>query len=147
MSNYDKQLSSVSADQYGFTLMELMIIVAIVGILATVAVPIYNNQVIKSKRVDTMSEMQNIASTIESRKLAQGSYSNALLTNLGGNFPREGAALYTIGITPNPLTAEWTITAETIDNQRMDGDGDLTLNYLGVKCRANTCSTGDDWND
>lgn len=137
----------VSKDQRGFTLIEMMIVVAIIGILAAIAYPSYQSYVIKTKRADMMTEMQNIASTIESRKLAQGSYSNALLTNLGGNFPREGAALYTIGITPNPLTAEWTITAETIDNQRMDGDGDLTLNYLGVKCRANTCSTGDDWND
>ncbi|MCG3857860.1 type IV pilin protein [Psychrobacter sp. Ps2] len=136
--------------QRGFTLIELMIVVAIIGVLAAIAYPSYQSYVIKTKRADMMSEMQNIASIIESRKLAQGSYSNDLLTNLGGNFPRQGTALYTISFTPNPLTSQWTVTATPITGTQMANDGRMTLNYVGVKCRViktvNTCGTDGEWN-
>lgn len=132
-------------DQAGFTLIEIMIVVAIIGVLAAIAYPSYQQYVIKTKRADMMSEMHNIATTIESRKLAQGSYSNSLLTGLGGNYPTQGQALYTITFIPNPLTRQWTITAAPIAGTRMAGDGSLTLNHQGIKCRANTCGTGEEW--
>nr|WP_299037437.1 type IV pilin protein [uncultured Psychrobacter sp.] len=129
----------------GFTLIELLIVVAIIGILAAIAYPSYQGYIERGHRADTMSELQNIANTIESRKIEQGRYSNDLLTGLGGSFPSQGTALYTISFDPNPLTSEWTITAETIDDERMDGDGDLSFDYRGVKCRGSDCGKGDEW--
>ena len=129
----------------GFTLMELMVVVAIIGILAAIAYPSYQQYVIKTKRVDMMTEMQNIGSQIESRKLAQGKYSNTLTAGLGGSYPIQGA-LYTVTFTPNPLTEKWTITATPMAGQQMVSDGVLTLNHQGVKCRATTCGIGKEWN-
>ena len=131
--------------QHGFTLIEMMIVIAIIGVLAAIAYPSYQGYVERTNRTDMMSEMHNIATTIESRKLAQGSYSNRLLTGLGGNYPTQGQVLYAVTFTPNPLTRQWTITAAPITGTRMAGDGSLTLNYQGIKCRANTCGTGDEW--
>jgi len=146
MNKYCKQSLSASTSQSGFTLVEIMIVVAIIGILAAIAYPNYQRYVIKTKRTDMMSEMYNIASEIQSRKLAQGAYSNALITGLGGNYPKQGTALYTVSITPNPLTAKWVITATPKTGTQMSTDGNLTLNYQGIKCKVTTCSTGDDWN-
>lgn len=140
-------ITNKSAKHQGFTLVEIMIVVAIIGVLAAIAFPSYQRYVIKTKRVDMMSEMQNIAAEIQSRKLVQGSYSNDLITGLGGNFPRQGPALYTISFTPNPLTSEWRIIATPNPNSQMASDGTLSLNYQNIKCRATVCGSDDNWND
>ncbi|MGO3000864.1 type IV pilin protein [Psychrobacter sp. AOP7-D2-23] len=133
--------------QRGFTLVEVMIVVAILGVLAAIAYPNYQRYVIKSKRTDMMSELHNVAAEIQSRKLVQGSYSNALVTGLGGDFPKQGDALYTISFTPNPLTSEWRIIATPKSGNQMSNDGTLSLNYQNNKCRGSVCGTADDWND
>ncbi len=144
----------MSKHAQGFTLIELMIVVAIIGILAAIAYPSYQSYVIKSKRADMMSEMHNIASEIESRKLAQGSYSTistAVMSDFNSkSYPAQGTALYTVTVTPDPLTSNWTITAAPVTGSRMAGDGNLTLNYEGIKCRIKgtdkKCGSGDQWN-
>ena len=135
-------------NQQGFTLIEIMIVVVIIGVLAAIALPSYQRYVIKTKRTDMMSEMQNIASQIESRKLAQGSYSN-ISANVKADFakayPTQGQALYDITIT-DPLVPKWTITAVPKPNEQMKSDGTLTLNHQSIKCRANVCGSADEWN-
>jgi len=128
----------------GFTLIELMIVVAIIGIISAIAYPSYQGYIEKGMRTDMMAEMQNIASTIESRKLAQGRYSNDLLTGLGGDYPAD-KALYEVTFSPNPLTSQWEISAKPKSGSRMMGDGTLTLNHQGLKCRDSTCDTGSEW--
>ena len=128
----------------GFTLIELMIVVAIIGIISAIAYPSYQGYIERGIRADTMTEMQNIATEIESRKLAQGRYSNDLLTGLGGDYPAD-KPLYEVTFSPNPLTSQWTITAEPINGTRMKSDGKLTLNYQGLKCRDSVCGTGSEW--
>lgn len=141
-------MQTARAKQSGFTLMEVMIVVAIIGVLAAIAYPSYQRYVISSKRADMMTEMHNIASEIESRKLAQGSYSAisaGVQSDFKGEYPTQGQALYDITITPDPLTSAWTITATPKTSTQMATDGTLTLNYLGVKCRKTNCGTGEEW--
>lgn len=149
--------SRVLSKQQGFTLIEIMIVVAIIGVLAAIAYPSYQRYVIKTKRTDMMSEMQNIASEIESRKLAQGSYSAisaGIKTDFATAYPRQGTQLYDVTINPNPLappnntlTSKWVITAIPKTNSQMSSDGTLTLNYQGIKCRGSVCGTGSEWNE
>ena len=152
-------MKSISENDKGFTLIEMMIVVAIIGILAAIAYPSYQSYVIKTKRTDMMSEMQNIASEIESRKLAQGSYkaiSRDIKADFATAYPRQGTQLYAVTIDPNPLTPpnntltnKWIITATPKANSQVISDGTLTLNYQGIKCRGTginkKCGTGDEW--
>ncbi|MFT5120052.1 MAG: type IV pilus assembly protein PilE [Psychrobacter glaciei] len=151
MSISSKILKPSSIQQRGFTLIEMMIVIAIIGILAAIAYPSYQQYVIKTKRTDMMTEMQNIASEIESRKLAQGSYSAisaSIKTEFATAYPRQGTALYDVTIT-DPLVTKWTITAIPRTGSQIANDGNLSLNYQGIKCRGNgtdkKCGTGDEW--
>ena len=158
MSATVKSSKSLSKQQ-GFTLIEMMIVVAIIGVLAAIAYPSYQRYVIKTKRTDMMSEMQNIGLQIESRKLAQGSYS-AISVGIKDEFaieyPRQGDKLYDVTINPiplappdNTLTDKWNVSATPKPNSKMTNDGILTLNYQGIKCRGTgvnkKCGTGDEW--
>lgn len=162
--------------QQGFTLIELMIVVALIGILAAIAYPSYQRYVIKTKRTDMMTEMQNIASRIESQKLAMGRYTDITLANvLTGNvtagtvsYPATNS-LYDVSIwdasTPNAekmignniTNRQWEIRAVPRTARQMANDGTLTLNAQGLKCRdknndgdtqdTGECGTGQEWNN
>ncbi|WP_426223045.1 type IV pilin protein [Psychrobacter sp. DWR1-2-3] len=151
--------SRVLSKQQGFTLIEIMIVVAIIAVLAAVAYPSYERYIVKTKRTDMMSEMQNIGLQIESRKLAEGSYS-AISVGIKDEFaieyPRQGDKLYDVTINPiplappdNTLTDKWNVTATPKPTSQMTNDGILTLNYQGIKCRGTgvnkKCGTGDEW--
>ena len=143
-------MNSIDTDnQRGFTLIELLIVIAIIGVIAAIAYPSYQGYIEKGMRTDMMGEMHSIASTIESRKLAQGKYSSIVTTDLSGAYPKQGDAQYTVSITPNPLTSQWNVQAKPIQNKRMKNDGTLTLDYHGIKCRGNNankkCGSGDEW--
>lgn len=54
-----------SSNQHGFTLMEMLIVVAIMGVLASIALPAYQNSVLRSSRADAKTELLQVASDQE----------------------------------------------------------------------------------
>ncbi|WP_319800155.1 type IV pilin protein [Psychrobacter sp. I-STPA6b] len=147
----------------GFTLIEMMVVVVVIGILAAFAYPSYQDYVIRTKRAEMMSEMQNIAKQIESQKLAQGSYKKvdiAKVTNGTYNsstgkakYPSTNNYLYDVEITPINTTktqlsdSSWKIEASPTSSGSQASDGSLTLDYMGRKCRGTSCGMGNEWKD
>ncbi|EEX95345.1 type IV pilin PilA [Vibrio orientalis CIP 102891 = ATCC 33934] len=69
--------------QSGFTLIELMIVVAIIGVLATVAIPAYSNYVKKSEAASALATLKALITPAELFYQENGTASAAALTNLG----------------------------------------------------------------
>lgn len=69
---------TLSPDKRGFTLIELMIVVSIIGILAAIAVPNYQWGIIKAKEAVLHEDLYNIRSVIDQFRADQGKYPDSL---------------------------------------------------------------------
>ena len=116
----------------GFTLVELMIVIVIVAVLASVALPAYQNQVIRGNRTAAQAEMMDIANRQQQYLLSNRSYMDlATLTSTGFSLDPDVARHYVHTITLGTLaTPTYTITFTPSGVQAKDGV--LTLNEQGV---------------
>jgi len=114
----------------GFTLVELMIVVAIVGILASIAIPSYVEYVKKGRRAAAQSHLMEIAQREQQYLLDARTYA-ASLTTLGITTPTDVANYYTIQVNVADAPPSFTITATAQGTQTSDGN--LTLDSTGAK--------------
>lgn len=111
--------------QKAFTLIELMVTVAIVGILAAIAYPSYQNSVIKSRRADAEGILLGLANALERKFTESNSYT-------GYTLPTSATAYYTISLSQQ-TTSAYTLSAAPKASQTSDSCGTLTLTHTGVK--------------
>ena len=122
--------------QHGFTLIELMITLAIVAILAAIGYPSYTSHVKKSNRRAAQAQMLDIANRQQQFLLANRAYaSKTQLTDSGYNLPSDLSGKYDYAITVGTGTVPaFTITFTATGTQETDGV--LTFNSEGVKLPA-----------
>ncbi len=133
--------------QKGFTLIELMVAVAIVGILAAIAYPSYVNNVTKSRRSAAESFILTVANKQEQYMLDARQYANdpGALTTLGLAIPAEVSPYYTLAVSAvNAATPPtYTITATPIPGGSQAANDtacpSLTLNQTGAKTPVSGC--------
>ncbi|MEL0617763.1 type IV pilin protein [Cobetia marina] len=140
-----------SRSQGGFGLMELMIAVAIIGILAAIAYPSYQDQVERSRRTDAITSLLALAQTQERIMATCGEYATASVTTatdcddalgLGGDGIGLGQAdtaseesFYTLAVAGD--ADSYTLTATATGSQANDEDcATFTLTELGIKGAA-----------
>ena len=122
--------------QSGFTLIELMVVVAIVAILLAIALPAYQDQQIRGRRAAAKTEMLEIANRQQQFLLSDRAYANtATLTASGYGLPTEVSDHYGFAVTVGAGTVpSFLITFTPTGSQASDGA--LTLNSAGVKTPA-----------
>lgn len=131
----------------GFTLIELMIVIAIVSVISALAVPSYVDHVRKGKRADAKVELLQIAQMQESYFVQNLSYAKSLKDEAGGLGlgstvqTEQEQYLITIGATPNGCTGTtitpctgYTLTATPQGGQVKDVEClNFTLSHTGKK--------------
>jgi type IV pilus assembly protein PilE len=123
----------------GFTLVEMLIVIAIIGILTAIALPAYQRYVQRANRGSATGMLGDIAARQERFRFANNTYASSLaLLNGGGaaasSLPSERGK-HIISVVSGDATTFVLQAVPTVD-QGVDGCGTLTLNNLGVKGSA-----------
>lgn len=133
----------MKAKQTGFTLVELMITVAIIGILSSVGYPSYVKYIQKAKRSEAQAALVSMATAMEQWRVENNNdYSGVTVGTdatsiFSDQVPTDGGTkTYTLSLVSDAGT--YTLTATPVAPQDTDDCGTLTLNSTGVK----TSSTG-----
>jgi type IV pilus assembly protein PilE len=127
----------------GFTLIELMIVVAVIAILGAIAMPQYMREVRKSRRTAAKTTLLDVASRQEKYYATQNKY--GALTDLGYTgatiqAPSATQDYYNVTLTLGTPTNGFTATAAAQGDQQKDTCGDYSITNLGVQTVTGTDS-------
>ena len=120
----------------GFTLVEMMITVAIVGILAAIALPSYNQYIARAKRAEARAAILQAEGWLERFFTENNSYTNnpptntlnTAFTDRYSSIPNSGAANYSFTLTVTP--AAYTITVTPLGSMANDRCGSYQKNNV-----------------
>lgn len=141
----------------GFTLIEVMIVVAIVGIMAAVGIPSYRNYVLKTNRKAAIADMQSVQQRLErAYTQSNGAYPAAAFRGAVGvcnaasqyTSPSTGSPKYRLAVVitnftnppANTFGQGYTVTATPCGSQARESCGTLVVNHLNQR-RSSTNRT------
>jgi type IV pilus assembly protein PilE len=120
----------------GFTLVELVIVIAVIALLVAIALPSYENSVRKARRSAAQSELLGFANTAERFFTEEATYANAPLPSGDADVFK----YYTFSFAAGPSATGYTIqaTPKSGTPQAEDGCGTMRLTNTGVKTATGT---------
>ena len=122
--------------QCGFTLIELMITVAIVAILAAIAYPSYNNAMMKNRRASAQAYLSDVAQRQQQYLMDNRAFTTSA-TDLKVPQPPDVTRYYELSITVGTSTVpSFTATAAPIAGSSQVKDGSLSITHNGTKLPA-----------
>lgn len=123
--------------QLGVTLIELMVVVAIMGIIAAVAFPSYTRHVQKSNRSNAQAILMESAQFMERYFTANNTYVGGTATSAVVPKGATGSAIkYNITFSVNPTATAYTLQAAPAGSQSADTCGTMTLAHTGAQTPA-----------
>jgi type IV pilus assembly protein PilE len=132
--------------QKGMTLVELLIVVVIVAILATIALPSWNSQVQKARRADARNTLMVVQVEQEKYRADNGSYASSM-SDLGlSAYNSTARDYYNVSIVSSSATAFVASAApNTNGGQNGDSCGTFAINQSGLDGSGSYASISDCW--
>lgn len=120
----------------GFTLIELMITVAVIGILAAVVYPTYQNAMVKSRRASAQAFLADVAQRQQQYLMDARTYASGV-GELKVTPPSDVSKYYTVTfVVSASLPPAFTATAAPLSGSPQSSDGALSITSNGAKLPA-----------
>jgi type IV pilus assembly protein PilE len=129
----------------GFSLIELVVVLAIAAILAAVAIPNFSDHITRTRRLRAQADLLEAAQYLQRFRSVHGSFAGAALPAVLTRSPSDGRANYAISLTVVDGGAAYRLTARPAGSQARDACGSLLLHANGRKSNASAMAVSACW--